>query len=1360
MRASLCVLVFCAAAPAFAQEADDDQPPGLIARYTAGDRSIERVDRDVQFVWRDGAPDQRLPAGPFAARWTGVLLIRSEGTYLFPLHLQGDAAVSIDGRQVTQGQREEPGWLPGSEVALEPGDHKLEVTFRSQGTTGQIRLFWASQSFPLEPIPGQLLFHDGPRADLAKIERGRDLFAAHRCGACHRRDNAPAQFSLAALPQAASGLSREWLAGWLRDPAAHVPHARMPSLGFTEAEVRAVAEFLVSQAQPFDEKSVAADDRAGAFRRGELLFRTVGCLACHTQGNLGTVSPFNGGDLTRVAAKRSEAWLSVWLKEPERLNSDHRMPVFKLSEGERQDLAVYLSGEKPAAPTAASQAPDQNLVTMGRKLVEEARCIQCHLGAAAPVASGLSTLDRPIADWSKACSDAGPDAKQRRPGYALSPTDREALHSYVDAHAIPLSRESSNLAAASILKQTGCLNCHERDGGRGVAAIAGKVTGLDTELTGQSEALLPPDLTAIGDKQLDAFLVKAVTGRQDAFRLPWLRVRMPRFREAAVPAASLQQFFVDHDRIPEGGPRATVSAGAPPQPVEATALRSAGRVLAGTHGHSCVACHIVGKFEPRGVAIATRGSDLFGLAKRMRPEFFARWVRAPLRIVPNMEMPSFDKPLAGVLEGRHDTQMAALWAAMNDPRGAPTLDTSTVEQFIAFEPGAPPRIIRDVFEIGEAGKPELVPRAFAVGLGNGIDVLFDADLMAMRAWWAGDLARQRASGKSWYWEPTASAVKKSTTRTPDVALRPAGNPAAPLINARFAEGRFGRLQRYMRQGDGVVLRYVLPFDLPGNQSAAVTVTERFLPAPPTADSTRVACRRQIAVTGVPAGYDVVLFDATQPAGATAPASPVAARRVADQQELELTYAAVLPGLPAATPVAALPPPRVEPITSVPGYAGVRLPLLRSMMPTGITWTKSGTLAFCSLKGQVYLARDTDGDGIEDSVTVFEEGLASPYGLIADGDDLIVAHKPELLRLRDTDGDGRADVREVLADGWGYTDDYHDWTTGIVRDSQGRLYIGTGSDYAKAGRDRAKSKWRGKVLRVDRDGTLTVLGHAFRYPTGLAITPDDQVFVSDNQGVQNTFNEINHLVAGGNYGVPSLYEEPHEGAALNPAIRLPHPWTRSVNGIFFLPASAPGPFAGHGIGCEYDTRFLVRFTLQRVGETYQGAVYPFSKLPDLETAGQFLGTLSGAAAPNGDIVIGSFLDSGWVGGNNRGDLVRLRSGGTLPCGIREIQAFDSQFVITFTSPVDRQRAARPEEYEIAGYTRVWQGAYATPDSGRHKLTVRAVEVAADGLSAVLRTDRQQEGHVYEIRCGKIGPDRDIPLWPAEGHYTMNRVPTRP
>ena len=133
---------------------------------------------------------------------------------------------------------------------------------------------------------------------------------------------------------------------------------------------------------------------------------------------------------------------------------------------------------------------------------------------------------------------------------------------------------------------------------------------------------------------------------------------------------------------------------------------------------------------------------------------------------------------------------------------------------------------------------------------------------------------------------------------------------------------------------------------------------------------------------------------------------------------------------------------------MPGFEGVQLPVSTKIMPTAMTVLNDGTLAFTSLEGHVYLAKDTDGDGVEDTLTMFEEGLSAPYGIIQDGDSLLVSHKPEILRLRDTDGDGRADERTVFSAGWGFNDNYHDWTCGIAKDAQGNFYVGIGSDYAQ------------------------------------------------------------------------------------------------------------------------------------------------------------------------------------------------------------------------------------------------------------------------------------------------------------------------
>src|SRR5262245_28348998 len=217
----LLLLALCDSTPSVALAADDDDEeaqPGLVARYTAGDKTIDRIDRDVQFAWGTGSPDARLPAGGFAARWTGQLLIRTDGKHAFHLYLQGEATVSLNGKPVVSGRKEQPGWVEGDALALDFGEQKIEVAYRKTGDNAVLKLFWSSENFPAEPVPGHLLFHEGARPELNLIERGRELYEAHRCQACHLRENETPAEPAPALGKGGATLSREWLTDWLIAP--------------------------------------------------------------------------------------------------------------------------------------------------------------------------------------------------------------------------------------------------------------------------------------------------------------------------------------------------------------------------------------------------------------------------------------------------------------------------------------------------------------------------------------------------------------------------------------------------------------------------------------------------------------------------------------------------------------------------------------------------------------------------------------------------------------------------------------------------------------------------------------------------------------------------------------------------------------------------------------------------------------------------------------------------------------------------------------------------------------------------------------------------------------------------------------
>ena len=249
--------------------------------------------------------------------------------------------------------------------------------------------------------------------------------------------------------------------------------------------------------------------------------------------------------------------------------------------------------------------------------------------------------------------------------------------------------------------------------------------------------------------------------------------------------------------------------------------------------------------------------------------------------------------------------------------------------------------------------------------------------------------------------------------------------------------------------------------------------------------------------------------------------------------------------------------------------------------------------------------------------------------------------------------------------------------------------------------------------------------------------------------------INHIQAGRSYGVPALHDDPQPETRA--AIQIPHPWTRSVNGIFFLDdqvASGPlAPFVGHGVGCEYNNRFLVRFSFDEVNGELQGACYGLTESIENLTpdSNLLLGPMCGGVGPDGKIYVGSIYDSGWLGGQNVGEVVQLTPT-QLPNGIREVRALKDGFEIELLEPLDESYLKDANNYELSGYTRVWQGSYGTPDSGRYRPEVTSVEVAEAGRIVRLHVDELKPQFVYDLRL----LNRDD-LFPATAYYTMNQIP---
>jgi len=1390
-----------------------DRHPGLHCVISDRQNSVTRIDRRLSFDWTDSHIESRL-VDARSVTWSGNLLVRSGGRHTFHTQITGSVKIVIDDEAVLAAEGENV-FASGIATDLTAGDHRILVEFRTSLKRPEnetlkdfkLQLFWSSPDFSLEPIPADALTHV-TNIEIQNAQHGRELVDALRCAACHTGLSSLPVLKAPDFRHLRGNTADADIVRRLTQPESIGRWSSMPVFGFSESEAKDVAAFLIDAATVSDaivpETPAWKEDDPDA---GQKLLLTTGCSACHAMAQLPEgfepkAAPFHGPDLSNVAERRDTKWLTTWLKSPQTINPDHRMPKFKLSEDEQRQIVAALTKQtaknSPKNPSDAG-FPDAATIERGRALVVKSNCTSCHRieGLETPKASRL----RPLANTKDAakhsCLEAGPpaaaDSDNKLPSFRLNDTQRNQIQSWLATINDNLPESTGFVRGELLLQRNGCLACHDRDQQTGLSALAATIEAKRDDLRGQSQALIPPPLTAVGDRLHDSYLQRAVAGEQKEPRLPWLMVRMPQFDLTPEDRDSLVRYFVGSDRIPEtadNARRELFSQLDPQHPAIATASELLiGNQLGGAGGFNCIACHTAGSFQPQNVAMGTRGSDIMTMGQRVRSRYFLRWMQNPIRVVPGIEMPAIRKPVSGVLRESLAEQIAVLWKALANPKFSPPTVVSRYEQLVTLSPGDRPYVIRDVFTIGNRKDHNNAARAFAVGFDNGHNLLLDLDTMQLRQWTIGEFARQRTEGKSWFWDMAGVRLLQTNNDVAFVQLVKNDAPDSPL-NPVIDERRQAELLSYNIDAKEVSLRVRFYFDprkadgkpdriLPTHSN----ITEWNDPARTLTKAVLKFVLKPIKTENDRSGWmwNVIVEDC--PDDCTLQLSGVTAQKSRDEipwtvSLLSADQTSELPNNPrlrkgdavniryqcGVTPTLLPPPPvaklssTAEPITSVPGFQGNRLPVGKAIMPTGMTWLADGRMVMISLKGDVWILSDTDGDQLPDSMSLFGTGLSAPFGVQADGDAILVAHKPEVLRLRDSDGDGRADQFDVVASGWGLSDDYHDWTTGLVRNREGDLFVGLGSDYSQNKRPADNDRWRGAVLKIDSTGTVSPIGTAFRFPMGLAFDRHQNLFATDNQGVQNTFNEINHVMLGKHYGVPSRHEETTADPPEIPAIMVPHPWTRSVNSILFLPDDFANPdLAGHGIGCEYDTRCLIRFTVQEVAGVLQGACYRLSHPDQLGGGGNFVGPIASAVGPDGALYIGSIWDSGWQGGANTGSIERLTFDGSMPNGIREIRATPAGFEVTFFQPFKEESLmSAASTWSIQGYTRHWSGSYATPDSERYTLTPTVVSLSEDRKTATLHVQPLKAGFLYEIGVNKSVVDRES-LWPAEGFYSMKAVP---
>jgi len=351
---------------------------------------------------------------------------------------------------------------------------------------------------------------------------------------------------------------------------------------------------------------------------------------------------------------------------------------------------------------------------------------------------------------------------------------------------------------------------------------------------------------------------------------------------------------------------------------------------------------------------------------------------------------------------------------------------------------------------------------------------------------------------------------------------------------------------------------------------------------------------------------VILSTACQPAEIPTPAAtssqiptPAPATETPTAQPTNTVSPTPLPTIPAS--VIELEGAEVQPGFSIIKFAEV-------YRPTAFAFDSQGRMYITSTDSSIYRLSDDNQDGRADSQTTFAAGYYLPLGItvhIPSG-DIYVSHQSAVTILSDTNADGKADTKRALVDN--LPTDRHQ-NNNLKFGPDGWLYMGLGSTCDACSELNPKSA---TILRFNIDtGASEIYASGLRNPYDLAFHPvTGDLFATDNGrddlGMDVPFEELNHIIQGGNYGFPNCWNEQDQPGCENtsPAVAFFESHS-SVNGLdFYSGDKFPIEYRGNAFVSIFGSWLksnvqtgIQRVTLSKTGDTYTSSTAWFVRFPE-------------------------------------------------------------------------------------------------------------------------------------------------------------------
>ena len=692
---------------------------------------------------------------------------------------------------------------------------------------------------------------DAVGADSFKMEQGRRLFHQVGCIACHdplesaaaltegaKADAgtppSPASVAAGSIPLGplASKLTVPELARFLEDPSRSRPSGRMPSLHLGAGEATALAMYLLrdqaragdgTQRSPrvqgvsflyyqgtfpntlaLDRAAVTASGVVDRFtlapkqREERIGFRFTAFLRVPADGRYTFHTASDDGsrlmiDGQLVVDNDGEHATTERKGQIELKAGDHPMLVTYHNLGGPAELRVQWEGpglnrqDIPPAFLTTDQGRamtplgpegfkvDAAKAERGAGLFGSLGCAACHVTANPVAGKQPTTVASPagaLASLNAAADDGclGNLPAKGVPHFPLSGAQRAALRATLARRSRLATPRPAAAESAHLLAALNCLACHSRDGFGGPAEGRSDYFRVVGDADLGDEGRLPPHLNKVGAKLRPDWLRQVLAGK-GAVR-PYMATRMPGFGPVT-------------DRLSELLEQAD-GAGPADAAIEIADAKQ-GRALVGTKGLSCISCHtFAGK-----ASLGIPALDLSLMGRRLKQDWFRRYLLDPSSLRPGTRMPSFwpegrsSKP--DILAGNTDRQVNAIWAYLS--RGA--------------EAGLPPGLVQGRMEITATNEAVIYrnfisgagTRAIGVAYPEQVNLGFDANEQRLALIWQGpflDAAIHRIGRGEGFAKPLGYNVVSLPAGVPLARLadRTAAWPAAAGPKAGYRMGGY------------------------------------------------------------------------------------------------------------------------------------------------------------------------------------------------------------------------------------------------------------------------------------------------------------------------------------------------------------------------------------------------------------------------------------------------------------------------------------------------------------------------------------------------------------------------------------------